>query len=52
MSEVAYWQKGERSQTGFVSMWGAYPFFDSGKILASSIEEGLFVFEHESARAP
>lgn len=50
MTEVAFWQKGERSQSGFVSVWGAYPFFKSGKILASSIEEGLLVFEHESAR--
>lgn len=50
MSEVAFWQEGERSQTGFVSVWGAFPFFKSGKILASSIEEGLYIFQHDSAR--
>lgn len=50
MNEVAFWQEGERSQTGFVSVWGAFPFFKSGKILASSIEEGLYIFQHDSAR--
>ena len=31
--ETAYWQKGEQSQSGFVSTWGAFPFFKSGKII-------------------
>ena len=50
MNEVAFWQQGDSSRSGFVSVWGAYPFFKSGKILASSIEEGLIVLSHDSAR--
>ncbi|MCO4793226.1 MAG: choice-of-anchor B family protein [Bacteriovoracaceae bacterium] len=50
MNEVAYWQKSTSSRRGFVSVWGAYPFFKSGKILISDIEDGLFVVHHESAQ--
>lgn len=30
---------------GFHGAWGVYPFLPSGKILASDIEEGLYVFQ-------
>ena len=49
MVEVAYWQKSASPGRGFVSAWGAYPFFKSGKILISDIEDGLVVVYHESA---
>lgn len=49
VSEVAFWQKTAQPQRGFVSAWGAYPFFKSGKILISDIESGLYVVWHESA---
>ena len=48
--EVAYWQKTDQSRGGFVSAWGAYPYFKSGKILISDIKDGLFVVSHESAK--
>lgn len=35
----------------FNGCWGAYPFFNSGTLLASDIEEGLFVLEPTYARA-
>ena len=43
--EVAYHTKTDANPSGFVSAWGAFPFFDSGKVLISDIEEGLFVFD-------
>lgn len=49
-TETAYWQKNSTPGRGFVSAWGAYPFFKSGKILISDIEDGLFVVYHQSAR--
>lgn len=50
MVEEAFWMRGPSAERGFVSAWGAYPFFKSGKILISDIEEGLVVVEHASAR--
>ena len=44
--EVAYHTKTDANPSGFVSAWGAFPFFDSGKVLISDIEEGLFVFDY------
>jgi choice-of-anchor B domain-containing protein len=29
--------------TGFAGTWGNYPFFESGTVLVSGVEEGLFV---------
>tara|TARA_R110002072_G_scaffold534_6_gene4046 strand:- start:221646 stop:222668 length:1023 start_codon:yes stop_codon:yes gene_type:complete len=49
-TEVAFWQKTDQSRGGFVSVWGAYPFFKSGKILISDIKDGLVVVQHESAQ--
>lgn len=31
--------------TGFAGTWGNYPFFDSGTVVVSGIEEGLFVLK-------
>ncbi len=36
---------------GFQGCWGAYPFFESGKVLASDINSGLFVFDITYQRA-
>jgi len=33
------------STGGFTGSWGAFPFFPSGKILASDFSNGLFVFD-------
>ena len=48
--EAAFWQKGEKAQAGFVSNWGAFPFFKSGKIIISDIETGLYVFNFAPSR--
>lgn len=43
-TEVAYHTKTDANPNGFVSAWGAFPFFDSGKVLISDIEDGLFIY--------
>ena len=35
----------EGGGNGFDGCWGAYPFLPSGKVIASDIQRGLFVFE-------
>lgn len=42
-SEVAYFNNKTGSPTGFVGVWEVYPFFASGKVVMSSMEDGLFV---------
>jgi choice-of-anchor B domain-containing protein len=37
--------------TGFFGCWGAYPFFQSGKVVGSDINNGLFVFQPNYQRA-
>ncbi|MFN3939270.1 MAG: carboxypeptidase regulatory-like domain-containing protein, partial [Chitinophagales bacterium] len=39
------------AENGFNGCWGAYPFFPSGIVVASDIEEGLFVLEPNYTRA-
>lgn len=36
---------------GFHGCWGAYPFLPSGNVLASDIEEGLYILEPSYTRA-
>jgi len=39
------------SEDGFAGCWGVYPYFPSGTIIASDMEEGLFVLTPEYNRA-
>jgi choice-of-anchor B domain-containing protein len=39
------------SEDGFAGCWGVYPYFPSGTIIASDIEEGLFVLTPNYQRA-
>ncbi|GAB4408287.1 MAG: hypothetical protein OHK0039_11260 [Bacteroidia bacterium] len=43
--EVGYYDTSPLEGGGFSGCWGAYPFLPSGLILASDIEEGLFVLQ-------
>ncbi|MEM0997591.1 MAG: choice-of-anchor B family protein [Bacteroidota bacterium] len=43
--EVGYYDTSPLSGTGFDGNWGAYPFFPSGTIIASDMDDGLFVFQ-------
>lgn len=48
--EIAFWTRSEKNELGFVSVWGCYPFFKSGKIIGSDIEGGLIVTEFQGAK--
>lgn len=37
--------------TAFAGTWGNYPYFDSGTVVVSGIEEGLFVLTDRSNAA-
>ena len=49
--EVGNWDTYFEEFIGFEGAWGAFPFFDSGKIIVSDIQRGLFVFEPTYVRA-
>ncbi len=49
--EVANFDTSPLSGDGFNGSWGAYPYLPSGLILATDIEEGLFVLEINYERA-
>jgi choice-of-anchor B domain-containing protein len=49
--EVAWYDSSPLAGGGFNGMWGAYPFLPSGRVLGSDIENGLFVFSVQYARA-
>lgn len=45
MVEVGQYDTSPLHSEDFVGCWGVYPYFSSGKIIASDIEEGLFIIE-------
>jgi choice-of-anchor B domain-containing protein len=45
MVEVGRYDTSPLSSSEFVGCWGVYPYFSSGKILATDIEEGLFIID-------
>ncbi|MEL6673156.1 MAG: choice-of-anchor B family protein [Bacteroidota bacterium] len=49
--EVGHYDTSPFANGGFNGCWGAYPFLPSGLILASDIEEGLFVLNSQVQRA-
>lgn len=48
--EVANWDKDDQTPSGFSGAWGAYPFFKSGKVIISDMEDGLFVVQFDGAK--
>jgi choice-of-anchor B domain-containing protein len=44
---VGYYDTSPFTGGGYFGNWGAYPYLPSGRILASDMEEGLFVLEPE-----
>lgn len=51
MIEVAHFTKSNYDdKRGFIDNWGAFPFFESGKVLVSDISDGLYVVEFAGAR--
>jgi choice-of-anchor B domain-containing protein len=49
--EIAYYDTWTGGDGGFSGSWGAYPFLPSGLVLASDIDNGLFVFQVDYQRA-
>lgn len=49
--QVGWFDTSTDFNNGFHGAWGVYPFFDSGRILVSDIERGLFVLEPTYRRA-
>ncbi|MEZ4827163.1 MAG: choice-of-anchor B family protein [Bacteroidia bacterium] len=49
--EVGYFDTSPRTGPGLVGCWGAYPFLPSGLILATDMEQGLFVLQPNYLRA-
>lgn len=49
--EVANWDTNQDFVDGFHGAWGAYPYFSSGLIVISDIENGLFVLRPDYKRA-
>jgi choice-of-anchor B domain-containing protein len=41
--EVAHFNNKTGNPRGFNGVWGIYPYFPSGKVIMSSMEDGLFV---------
>lgn len=49
--EVGHYDTSPISGDGFFGAWGVYPFFASGRLIVSDIEEGLFVLDPTYTRA-
>ena len=45
--EIAYFDTYLPQEYGMNGCWSVYPYFESGKIIASDLQSGLFVLEHE-----
>jgi choice-of-anchor B domain-containing protein len=45
--EVAHYDTYQPAQYGFHSVWNVYPYFASGRIIASDLEEGLWVLHND-----
>lgn len=48
MTEVGFFDTyPENDNTGFHGAWNVYPFFNSGNIIISDIDRGLFIVKHQ-----
>jgi choice-of-anchor B domain-containing protein len=51
MIEVGYFDSFVSQTAGFFGVWGVYPYFPSGLVIASDIQNGLLVYEVNYVRA-
>lgn len=47
--EIGYYDTYLRNDYGYLGCWSVYPFFESGKIIASDMQSGLYVMELDNA---
>jgi choice-of-anchor B domain-containing protein len=45
--EIAYYDTYLPNEYGYEGCWSVFPYFESGKIIASDLQSGLFVLEHQ-----
>ena len=51
ITETAWYDTHPQKQGGFHGVWNVYPYFRSGILLASDIENGMFVLQFHPSRA-
>lgn len=51
MIEVGYFDSFVSNTAGFFGVWGVYPYFPSGLVIASDIQNGLLVYDVNYVRA-
>jgi hypothetical protein len=47
--EIAYYDTYLPNEYGYEGCWSVFPYFESGKIIASDLQSGLFVLEHQQS---
>jgi hypothetical protein len=47
--EIAYYDTYLTNEYGYYGCWAVYPFLESGKLIASDLQSGLFVLEHQQS---
>lgn len=47
--EVAYYDTYLPNEYGYVGCWSVFPYFESGKIIASDMQSGLYILEHQQS---
>ena len=47
--EIAYYDTYLPNEYGYKGCWSVFPYFESGKIIASDLQSGLFVLEHQQS---
>ncbi len=50
--EVGYYDTYPSAGSGFVGAWGTYPYFNSGKVIISDIQSGLYVVFFDDGSTP
>ncbi len=51
MIEVGYFDSFVSNTAGFFGVWGVYPYFPSGVVIASDMQNGLLVYDVDYVRA-
>jgi len=47
--EIAYYDTYLPNEYGYEGCWSVFPYFESGKIIASDLQSGLFVLEYQQS---